>query len=554
MSDEYKEEPFQEENAGGEKPKKSKSRSTKASGEAIKKPSDKTKRRKDRKGEGEGGEGEGGESKSSKSGSRRRKNSSANETDKPKRPKSKGSRSKLTTTDTSSPPSQPPSEPPSQPPSEPPASPPVAQTEEEKKFLELMAQKQAGGGGMKNMNLTPIRRVEEEEEPKGGKKRSFFGFRGKRKKEAVVGGVIEGSVKHEGHAGFQSGGGLSFSGLPPQLAEFFEKLNDLFHKLGYEGVTQQEVTFVLSTYGDVLLPNNQPPKPAVKVVEEPAPEDLSREELLVRFNNQAAVLSGLKATHTTIQTAKEKMRAEVDELHAQLEDERKELSEMREKNTSLEVEVARLRAGGATEGEGSDAFAQLEARMKEKLDEVNARLKAEQERTKELQAALNEYADEKTELVARLGESQEVMRQQLTASKRGVSDDVMTAPSPGVPSAPIPPPPPPPDAPPLNFPPDHAPPPPGGGGIGGGLDLSGVTLKKAPAPTQTKSTTADLLAQIRQGNPGLKKVEDAPKKDLPTDDSNVLNIIFNALVERRNAVTGNDEEESEDDWDDSDCE
>ena len=47
--------------------------------------------------------------------------------------------------------------------------------------------------------------------------------------------------------------------------------------------------------------------------------------------------------------------------------------------------------------------------------------------------------------------------------------------------------------------------------------------------------------------------EDAPKKDLPTDDSNVLNIIFNALVERRNAVTGNDEEES-DDWDDSDCE
>jgi len=535
MSDEYKEPISSEENASPqEERKKSKSRS-KASGSGVK---DKTKRRKDRKGDDE----DSGDSKSSKSGSRRQgKKSGAADTDKSKRPKSKNSRSKLTT-DANTPPNEPPSEPPSQPPSEPTAA-GTAQTDEEK-FLELMEKKKASGGGMSNMNLTPIRRVEEEEEPKGGKKRSFFGFRGKRKKEAVVGGVIEGSVKHEGHAGFQSGGGLSFSGLPPQLAEFFEKLNDLFHKLGYEGVTQQEVTFVLSTYGEVLLPT-QTPKP-VAAPKEPAPEDLTKEELLVRFNNQAAVLSGLKATHTTIQTAKEKMRAEVDQLNAQLEEERKELHELREKNTSLEVEVARLRAGGATEGEGSDAFAQLEASMKQKLDEVNVRLKAEQERTKELQAALNEYADEKTELIARLGESEEVMRQQLTASKRNMPDDL----APGPPSsAPIPPPPPPPDAPPLNFPPDHAPPPPTGGGAG--FDLSAVTLKKAPPPTATKSTTADLLAQIRQGNPGLKKVEDAPKK--PTDDSNVLNIIFNALVERRNAVTGNDEP-SDDDWDDSDCE
>ena len=332
MSDELKEPITAEENAGAlEKQKKTKSRSSKStSSDAVKKErgSDKTKRRKERKAE------DGEEGGKSKSGSRRRKNSSASEADKPKRPKSKGSRSKLV--DTSSPPNQPPSEPPAQPPaeppSEPPAQPPTAQTDEEK-FLELMEKKKAGGGGMANMNLTPIRRVEEDE-PKGGKKRSFFGFGKRKQKEAVVGGVIEGSVKHEGHAGFQSGGGLSTSGLPPQLAEFFEKLNDLFHKLGYDGVTQQEVTFVLQEYGDVLLPDNQPPKPAVKVVEETAPEDWSREELLVQFNTQAAVLSGLKATHTTIQTAKEKLRAEVDQLNEQLEAERKALSELREKNTS----------------------------------------------------------------------------------------------------------------------------------------------------------------------------------------------------------------------------
>ena len=273
---------------------------------------------------------------------------------------------------------------------------------DEEKFKELMEAKKAGGGAP--MNLTPI--VPQDDEPKKKERRGFFGF-GKKKKEAVVGGIIAGSVKHEGHAGFDSGG-LSTKGLPPQLAEFFEKLDKLFKGLGYEGVTQQEVTFVLQKYGDILLPSSKPPVPEVV---ERSPADLTHEELLQQYNSQATALNGLKMTHTTIQTAKAKLKAEVEDLNTQLDAERNRFREQTDKNTSLEVELARLRAGGATAEGGEDVFAKLEATFAQKLEEANARLAEEQERTRALQAQLDEYADEQARLMGQLGESHEVLKQ-----------------------------------------------------------------------------------------------------------------------------------------------
>merc|ERR1712137_1223374 len=130
-------------------------------------------------------------------------------------------------------------------------------------------------------NMKPIQPAQDDT-PKE-KRRFGFPFR-KKKKEAVVGGIIAGSVKHEGHAGFESGGGLSTKGLPPHIAEIFEKLNKTFIDLGYDEITQNEVKFVLQKFGHILIPSNPtPPPPAPAPV---SPEELSFEELLEQFKTQ----------------------------------------------------------------------------------------------------------------------------------------------------------------------------------------------------------------------------------------------------------------------------
>lgn len=286
---------------------------------------------------------------------------------------------------------------------------PKEMTTEDLMALAEQKKKEAQAANNKPRNLTPIQQPVEEVQKE---KRRFFGF-GKKKKVAVVGGVIAGSVKHEGHAGFSSDGGLSTQGLPPQLAEFFEKLDELIRSLGYEGVTQQEVKFILKEYGSMLIPAKKPAVQETKVeVQEPTdPSKMSFEELLREYNTQNAVLSGLKATHTSIGTAKAKLKEEVEELNMLLASERENLKKQIDKNTHLEVENARLRAGGSSGSDNSDAFQALEDKMKAKFDEMAEKLAKEQEKTKQLQAKLDSLTDEQSDLLAQLGESQERAKQ-----------------------------------------------------------------------------------------------------------------------------------------------
>merc|ERR1711862_591921 len=72
---------------------------------------------------------------------------------------------------------------------------PKEMTTEDLMALAEQKKKEAQTANNKPRNLTPIQQPVEEVQKE---KRRFFGF-GKKKKVAVVGGVIAGSVKHEGH-------------------------------------------------------------------------------------------------------------------------------------------------------------------------------------------------------------------------------------------------------------------------------------------------------------------------------------------------------------------
>lgn len=277
---------------------------------------------------------------------------------------------------------------------------------------------------------------------------------------------------------------------------------------------------------------------------------MSFEELLREYNTQNAVLSGLKATHTSIGTAKAKLKEEVEELNMLLASERENLKKQIDKNTHLEVENARLRAGGSSGSDNSDAFQALEDKMKAKFDEMAEKLAKEQEKTKQLQAKLDSLTDEQSDLLAQLGESQErakQSRQALNSSKTEESLPIASTPPPPPPDISLAPPP---IAPPLG----NITSKPAGGGVSGGLDFGSVTLKKAETKPSSTGGTADLLAAIRTGT-SLKKVEHQDKKPLQEEDEgNVLNLIAKALLDRRNGITMEKAEEEDDEWGDDDWE
>lgn len=358
--------------------------------------------------------------------------------------------------------------------------------------------------------------------PEPEKKKGFFGkLVGKKKKEQVGQmGIIAGSVKHEGHAGFSEGGALNTMGLPPNIAEIFKKLDSILRGLGKEGVTQAEMAYVLKDFGHLLFPE-PPPEPTPAPVPDPIPGDY--DSLLAQYNIEKQVLNGLKMTHTEIQQSKAKLKQEVEELNTLLSKERNELKEQMERNTKLEVEIAKLKSSKSTnveqdkkddgDDDDDDAFSNLEKLMKEKLDDASNKLFEEQKRTKLLQDQLNQAADEKAALLARLGESEEILKQSRDELARSYSNNTssgnvsisnsqkMETSTPPPAPAPPPPGPPPPMAPPLTGSMGGVKP----SGGGGGLDFSNVALKKTEQVEKPANTTADLLKEIR-GGAALKKV------------------------------------------------
>lgn len=440
------------------------------------------------------------------------------------------------------------------PPKEAPRAPPPADDKNQVPEALLAAKANSNPGKMTMLPIQP-------QAPEPTKKKKGWGFFGRGKKEQTVqvGGII--SVKREGHAGFDEGGELRTEGLPPQVADFFSKLDTLIRAQGKDGVTQEEMKYVLKKYGHIIIEVPKPGPTPTPTKVEPAPvvpDKLTYEELEQQFAEQTVQLSGLKNVLSTIQMAKTKFSEEVTQLHEVLDKERQEMKELREKNTNLEISLARAAASGSGDGKANDsALAKIESVLTTQINDLTLKLEGEQAKTKSLHAQITEMSDEREDLLAQIGQLEERLKlsaKALESSQHMPREDPgppPTTPAPPPPNTPAPAPPPPPSGP--------APPPPpvqniantGGGGMLSGI--GSVALKKTePAPKKSAGGTADLLADIRKGT-NLKKVDPSTQDRAPpaeTDDGNVLNLIAKALLDRRAGIKDDSEgEEKSDDGD-----
>ena len=236
-------------------------------------------------------------------------------------------------------------------------------------------------------SMLPIQPPKEDEKDKNKKK--GWKFWGKKKGEVQVGGIIAGSVKQEGHAGFDDSGSLRTEGLPPAIAAFFKSLDEMFRKSDQAGLTQQEVVFVLRKYGH-LLPTTAPP----------APIKLTAEELEERNKKLCEEVNNLNKTISNLTTTNQ-------ELNNVLASERQQLQQQIKMNTDLQVEITAMSSGETGDGAGikkSDALLNLENTFRNRLDELSKKLEEEQKKSADLQVELNAVSSERNTLQARIAE------------------------------------------------------------------------------------------------------------------------------------------------------